>query len=35
MRQGAADPLTPESDLKVLLRIEGYWDQPTALENSF
>jgi len=31
----AADPLTPESDSKILLRVEGYWDRPTALENSF
>ena len=33
--EGAADPLTPDSDSKILLRIEGYWDQPTALEKSF
>jgi predicted GNAT family N-acyltransferase len=33
--EGAADPLTPDSDSKVLLRIEGYWDRPTALEQSF
>jgi predicted GNAT family N-acyltransferase len=33
--EGAADPLTADSDSKILLRIEGYWDQPTALETSF
>jgi len=33
--ESAADPLTPESDSKLLLRVEGYWDRPTALENSF
>jgi hypothetical protein len=31
----AADPLTPESDSKILLRVEGYWDRPAALETSF
>jgi len=30
-----AEPLTPESDSKLLLRVEGYWDRPTALETSF
>ena len=33
--EGAADPLTPDSDSRILLRVEGYWDQPTALEKCF
>jgi len=33
--RGCVRSLTPDSDSKILLRVEGYWDQPTSLENSF